>query len=224
MGLFDIRRKHAMPSAETALPGREEPMPVPPAHFVNGNPLQGPFPGDLQQAMFGMGCFWGVERIFWQREGVFTTAVGYAAGITPNPTYREVCSGLTGHAEVARVTFDPAVTTVDHLLEVFWKTHDPTTLNRQGPDVGTQYRSVIFYHDDEQKKLAETYKAKLDKSGAFPSKIVTEISKAPKFYVAEDYHQDYYRNNPNERYCVFMVRPKVEKFKQVFADKVADNE
>ena len=202
MSLFDIRRKHAMPTAGTALPGRDEPMPVPARHFVNGNPLQGPFPAHLQQAMFGMGCFWGVERAFWQRDGVFTTAAGYAAGITPNPTYREVCSGQTGHNEVVLVVFDPALLDYADLLTVFWEGHDPTQGMRQGNDLGTQYRSGIYTYDEGQRQLAldskRDYQEALDRAGY--GEITTEILPAPPFYYAEDYHQQYLAKNPGG-YC-----------------------
>ena len=155
-------------------------------------------------------------------QGVQSVVSGYAGGAGANPSYKAVCTGRTGHAEVCQIHYDPAVVSYPELLEVFWKTHDPTTLNRQGADIGTQYRSIIMYHDDEQKELAEKYKAKLNDAGAFRSPVVTEITKLTPFYEAEGYHQDYYRNNPNDGYCAGVVRPKVEKFKQVFADKVAD--
>ena len=176
----------------------------------------------LAKATFGGGCFWCVEAVFEELEGVEDVVSGYAGGWVENPTYEQVCTKKTGHAEVCEITFDPGKISFKELLEVFWKTHDPTTPNQQGPDEGPQYRSVIFYHDQEQKELAETYKKKLDESGAFPSKIVTEISEAPKFYAAEKYHQDFFRLNPNHRYCAFVVRPKVAKFKKVFADKLQD--
>lgn len=175
----------------------------------------------LEKATFGGGCFWCVEAVFENMKGVKDVVSGYAGGRNANPTYEQVCTGRTGHAEVCEITYDPEVVAFEELLEVFWKTHDPTTLNRQGPDIGTQYRSVIFYHSDRQKELAEMYKKKLDGSGAFRDRIVTEITESPKFYAAEKYHQDYYRNNPNQSYCAFVVRPKVEKFKEVFADKLA---
>jgi peptide-methionine (S)-S-oxide reductase len=171
-------------------------------------------------ATFGGGCFWCTEAVFENMKGVTNVVSGYAGGKNPNPTYKQVCTGETGHAEVCQIHYNPAEVTFDELLEVFWKTHDPTTLNKQGADEGTQYRSVVFHHDDDQKKLAEAYKAKLDESGAFPSKIVTEISPVPTFYEAEDYHQDYYQNNPGAGYCMAVVRPKVEKFKKVFKDKL----
>lgn len=174
----------------------------------------------LKTATFGAGCFWCVEAVFESLKGVEKVESGYSGGDVINPTYEQVCSGTTGHAEVTRVTYNPEVITFKELLEVFWKTHDPTTLNRQGADVGTQYRSVIFYHDDEQKELAENYKDELDNSGAFDDPIITEISRFEKFYKAEDYHQDYYSNNPNAGYCRYVIVPKLEKFKEVFKDKL----
>ncbi len=174
----------------------------------------------LAVATFGGGCFWCTEAVFENMKGVTDVVSGYAGGKIPEPTYEQVCTGRTGHAEVCQIHYNPAEVTFEELLEVFWKTHDPTTLNQQGADKGTQYRSVVFYHDDQQKKLAELYKAKLDESGAFPATIVTEISPLPTFYVAEAYHQDYYRNNPGQGYCMAVVRPKVEKFKKVFKDKL----
>lgn len=174
----------------------------------------------MKQATFGSGCFWCTEAVFQDVMGVQSVVSGYTGGKIANPTYREVCSGRTGHAEVVQITYDPDVITYDELLEIFWKTHDPTTPNRQGADVGTQYRSVVYYHDDEQKRLAEEYQQKLDESGAFGSPIVTEISPLEKFYPAEDYHQNYYKNNPEQGYCSFVIRPKVDKFKQVFSNKL----
>ena len=174
-------------------------------------------------ATFGGGCFWCTEAVFENMKGVTNVVSGYAGGKNPNPTYKQVCTGTTGHAEVCQIHYNPAEVTFDELLEVFWKTHDPTTLNKQGADEGTQYRSVVFYHDEEQKKLAEGYKVKLDESGAFRSKIVTEISSLPTFYEAEEYHQDYYQNNPGDGYCNAVVRPKVEKFKKVFKDKLSSD-
>lgn len=176
--------------------------------------------GSQQVATFGSGCFWCTEAIFQNVDGVTKVESGYSGGKVKNPTYKEVCSGLTGHAEVIQLTYDPAIVTYDELLEIFWKTHDPTTLNRQGADEGTQYRSVIFYHNDEQKNLAESYKEKLDKSGAFDRNIVTEISPFTTFYKAEDYHQNYYNLNGNAPYCSFVIQPKVEKFKKVFREKL----
>jgi peptide-methionine (S)-S-oxide reductase len=191
-----------MPSPTEALPGREERLRVPPAHFVNQHRLEPPFPEGLERAMFGMGCFWGAERKFWQLDGVYTTAVGYAAGHTPNPTYREVCSGMTGHAEVVLVVFDPAKITYPELLKVFWENHDPTQGMRQGNDVGTQYRSGIYTYSDEQERAAErsrqAYQERLTATGY--GAITTEIRSAPEFYYAEDYHQQYLAKNP-DGYC-----------------------
>ena len=202
MSLFDIRKKHLMPSSEDALPGRAEEMPVPETHFVNGNPLKPPFPDGLQQAVFGMGCFWGVERKFWQLDGVYTTAVGYAAGHTPNPTYKEVCSGRTGHNEVVLVVFDPAVISYETLLKTFWEGHDPTQDMRQGNDMGTQYRSGIYAFGDEQLAAArdslQAFQPILADAGY--GEITTEILPAGEFYYAEDYHQQYLAKNPGG-YC-----------------------
>lgn len=176
----------------------------------------------MEEATLGAGCFWCIEAVFQQLEGVDTVISGYSNGTVKNPSYREVCTGRTGHAEVARIVYDPNVISFKDLLEVFWQTHDPTTLNRQGNDVGTQYRSAVFYHNQEQKEIAEKYKKRLDESGAFEDPIVTEISALENFYVAEDYHQNYYKNNPNQGYCQFVVRPKVEKFKKAFSDKLKE--
>jgi len=171
-------------------------------------------------ATFGTGCFWCTEAIFEQLQGVLKVSSGYSGGHIDNPTYKAVCDGTTGHAEVVQVVYDPEKISYDELLEVFWQTHDPTTLNRQGNDVGTQYRSAIFYHNDEQKKKAEKYKAELNTSGAFNKPIVTEISPFSKFYVAENYHQDYFNNNGSQPYCTYVIRPKLEKFQKVFKDKI----
>lgn len=191
-----------MPTPETALPGRDEAMPIPPSHFVNGNPLRGPFPEHLQQAVFGMGCFWGVERKFWQIPGVFTTAAGYAAGLTPNPSYQEVCSGKTGHNEVVLVVFDPAMVSYEALLKLFWEGHDPTQGMRQGNDMGTQYRSGIYTFGDAQARQAEASKAAFQREldGAGYGSITTEIQPAGDFYYAEEYHQQYLAKNPGG-YC-----------------------
>ena len=174
----------------------------------------------LETATFGSGCFWCTEAIFLNVNGVEQVVSGYSGGKVKNPTYKEVCSGLTGHAEVVQLLYDPKKISYDELLEIFWKTHDPTTLNRQGADEGTQYRSVIYYHNDEQKKLAESYKKKLDEAGAFNGPIVTEISPSSTFYKAEDYHQNYYNLNNNAPYCSFVIQPKLEKFKKVFKQKL----
>ncbi len=174
----------------------------------------------LETATFGSGCFWCTEAVFQQLQGVHSVTSGYSGGHVKNPTYREVCTGTTGHAEVVQVTYDPQVITYEELLEVFWKTHDPTTPNQQGNDIGPQYRSVIFYHNDEQRRLAEHYKQKLDASGAFAAPIVTEIAPFTEFYPAEDYHQRYYELNPDQMYCRFVIAPKIEKFQKVFQDKL----
>jgi peptide-methionine (S)-S-oxide reductase len=173
-------------------------------------------------ATFGAGCFWCVEAVFLDLKGVNKVVSGYSGGHIKNPSYRQVCSGTTGHAEVCQIHYDPDVIPYKELLEVFWQTHDPTTLNRQGNDVGPQYRSVIFYHTEEQKKLATSYKAKLNESGAFDNPIVTEISEFTRFYIAEDYHQNYYKLNTLLPYCQFVIRPKVEKFREVFSEKLKD--
>ena len=197
-----LAHKLELPSAEQALPGRETPISVPEAHFVNGNPLQGPFPAGLQTALFGLGCFWGAERRFWQQPGVWTTAVGYAGGHTPNPTYEETCSGLTGHAEVVLVVFDPKLTSYENLLKVFWEVHNPTQGMRQGNDIGSQYRSAIYCVDEQQLAAArhsqEQFQKELRKAGL--GEITTEIAPAPTFYYAEAYHQQYLAKNP-EGYC-----------------------
>lgn len=171
-------------------------------------------------ATFGGGCFWCTEAVFQRVAGVEKVVSGYSGGKVKNPTYKEVTSGLTGHAEVIQITFNPAIITYPELLEIFWGTHDPTTLNRQGADVGTQYRSVIFYHSAEQKELASAYKQKLDASGAFDRPIVTEISPSAEFYPAEDYHQNYFNLNGNAPYCTYVIQPKLEKFKKVFSEKL----
>jgi peptide-methionine (S)-S-oxide reductase len=170
----------------------------------------------LEMATFGSGCFWCTEAIFLNVDGVAEVVSGYTGGKVKNPTYKEVCSGLTGHAEVVQITFDHGKVSYDQLLEIFWKTHDPTTLNQQGADVGTQYRSAIYYHSEDQRKSAEHYKARLEQEGAFDKPIVTEISPATTFYKAEDYHQNYYNLNNNAPYCTYVIRPKLEKFKKAF--------
>jgi peptide-methionine (S)-S-oxide reductase len=191
-----------MPSKTEALKGRDTRVPVPAAHFVNGHRLEPPFPDGLERATFGLGCFWGAERKFWQLPGVYSTAVGYAAGATPNPTYREVCSGMTGHAEVVLVVFDPNAMAYEELLRVFWESHDPTQGMRQGNDEGTQYRSGIYYHTDGQRRAAESsreaFQRELENAGY--GRITTEILPAPEFYYAEEYHQQYLAKNPGG-YC-----------------------
>ena len=199
---FFSPHKLQMPTAETALPGREAEMPVPAAHFVNGNPLKPPFPDGMEWALFGLGCFWGAERVFWQTEGVYSTSVGYAAGFTPNATYEEVCSGRTGHNEVVRVIFDPKAVSYGAILRTFWESHDPTQGMRQGNDTGTQYRSGIYTYSDAQMQAAkasrDAYQKVLEKAG-YPE-ITTEILEATEFYYAEDYHQQYLAKNP-AGYC-----------------------
>jgi len=197
-----LRKKTRLPTSDTALAGRSEKMVVPGRHHVKQTPLQGPFPENLEQALFGLGCFWGAEKKFWQLEGIFTTAVGYAAGITPNPTYEEVCSGMTGHNEVVLVVYDPAVIAYTDLLKTFWQAHDPTQGMRQGNDIGTQYRSGIYAYSKKQCQQADIsrdqYQQALNKAGK--GAITTEILKAPQFYYAESYHQQYLAKNPNG-YC-----------------------
>lgn len=194
--------KPKMPTADTALPGRDEAIPVADVNIVTGNPMAGPFPENLEVAVFGMGCFWGAERLFWQANGIYTTAVGYAGGHTKNPTYREVCSGMTGHAEVVLVVYDPKVTTYSALLKLFWESHDPTQGMRQGNDVGTQYRSVIYTYDTQQLETAtesrDEYNAALKAAGQ--GDVTTTITEAPTFFYAEDFHQQYLHKNP-DGYC-----------------------
>lgn len=176
---------------------------------------------EYKTATFGSGCFWCTEAIFQKLKGVLSVTPGYSGGKRENPTYDQVCSGATGHAEVVHIQYDSEIISFEELLQVFWKTHDPTTLNRQGADIGTQYRSVIFYHDEEQKELAEKYKDKLDNSNIFDKPIVTEISQFQKFYPAEKYHHDYYNNNSAQPYCSFVITPKLEKFEKIFAEKLS---
>ncbi|MEL6978405.1 MAG: peptide-methionine (S)-S-oxide reductase MsrA [Pseudomonadota bacterium] len=202
MLMFNLFKKPEIPSAAEALPGRAEPIPTASAHHVTGAALKGPYPAGAKKAMFGMGCFWGAERMFWRLDGVLVTAVGYAAGSTPNPTYREVCGGQTGHNEVVLVVYDPAAISYEALLKVFWEGHDPTQGMRQGNDVGTQYRSGIYAFDAEQGAIAaeskEMFEEKLGAAGY--GAVTTEILEAPEFYFAEDYHQQYLAKNPGG-YC-----------------------
>ena len=197
-----LRKKASMPTQDEALPGRSAPLRVPEKHFVNGHRIVPPFPAGLSEAVFGLGCFWGAERLFWELPGVYSTAVGYAGGLTPNPTYEEVCSGLTGHAEVVRVIYDPEKIDYEDLLKAFWEGHDPTQGMRQGNDVGTQYRSAIYVLDPEQRAAAEeskrAYQSRLTAAGR--GTITTELLDAPQFFYAEDYHQQYLAKNP-EGYC-----------------------
>jgi peptide-methionine (S)-S-oxide reductase len=202
MALFNTPMKLRLPRPEDALPGRSQAMQVPETHFVNGHRLMPPFPAGHEIAMFGMGCFWGAEKMFWEAAGVYTTAVGYAGGYTPNATYREVCSGMTGHTEVVFVVFDPAQTSYDSMLKIFWEGHDPTQGMQQGNDVGTQYRSAIYTFSEEQKRTAEASRAAYQDrlTAAHYGRITTEIEDAPPFYYAEDYHQQYLAKNPGG-YC-----------------------
>jgi peptide-methionine (S)-S-oxide reductase len=202
MFLFGLGKKTALPNPSEALPGRSTPMPIPAKHFVNGRAIAPPFPAGMEQVIVGLGCFWGAERRFWQQDGVYTTAVGYAAGYTPNPTYQEVCTGMTGHNEVVLVVYDPGVISFEQILQVFWESHNPTQGMRQGNDVGTQYRSGIYVTTAAQKQLAQAskqaYQGALTAAGL--GEITTEILDAPTFYYAEDYHQQYLAKNPGG-YC-----------------------
>ena len=202
MALFSSATKLRLPQPDQALPGRETPMAVPTAHYVNGHPLRPPFPDGLEQLVVGMGCFWGAERKFWEAPGVYTTAVGYAGGYTANPTYQEVCSGMTGHTEVVLVVFDPRQTSLDEMLRIFWENHDPTQGMRQGNDVGTQYRSAIYTSSPAQLEAALAsrglFQDRLTAAGY--GRVTTEISEAPPFFYAEDYHQQYLAKNPHG-YC-----------------------
>ncbi len=196
--MWMLKKNAEMPSEREALPGREQKMSVPATHYVNGNPLEPPYPAGMEVAMFGLGCFWGAERKFWEAPGVFSTSVGYAAGFTPNPTYEEVCSGKTGHNEVVQVVFDPSEISYAEILKIFWENHDPTQGMRQGNDVGTQYRSGIYTYSDEQKRVAKSsrdlFQKELKRVGH--GQITTEIIAAPVYYYAEDYHQQYLAKNP----------------------------
>ncbi len=199
---MNAHSKLAMPTPELALPGRAEAIPVPDAHFVNGRSMQPPYPDGFESALFALGCFWGAERLFWELDGVWVTAAGYAGGYTPNPTYQEVCSGGTGHAEVVRVVWDPAAISFDDLLKVFWEAHDPTQGYRQGGDIGTQYRSAIYCTTAAQRQRAEASRDDYDRllRDAGHSPVTTEIGPEPAFYFAEDYHQQYLAKNP-DGYC-----------------------
>jgi peptide-methionine (S)-S-oxide reductase len=200
--MFGLRSKKTMVEPERALPGRENATPVPTRHAVLGTPLKPLFPGGYEQAIVGMGCFWGAERVFWQAPGVYTTAVGYSGGITPNPSYREVCSGRTGHTEAVLVVFDPAKTSYEEILKLFWENHDPTQGMRQGNDIGTQYRSAVYWTSEEQRAVAEATRAAFAerlRAARYPE-ISTEIAQAGPFYYAEDYHQQYLEKNPRG-YC-----------------------
>ena len=200
--LFFSRKPRDLPTPDTALPGRDMPIPTAEAHAVNNRPLKGPYPPEMEEAVFGLGCFWGAERMFWSEPGVWVTAVGYAGGLTPNPTYEEVCSGQTGHTEVVRVIYDPAKISFDELLSIFWESHDPTQGMRQGNDVGTQYRSAIYVAGIDRRARAEASRkayAERLKAAGYPE-VTTEIREEPEFYFAEDYHQQYLAKNP-DGYC-----------------------
>jgi peptide-methionine (S)-S-oxide reductase len=216
LGLFSgCGDKH--PAQEPG-PSKEVSLPMPPKPgAANSDPTPG---AKVETATLGAGCFWCVEAVYQELKGVISVESGYSGGQVDHPTYKDVCTGRTGHAEVCQITFDPAVLSFKDVLEVFWKTHDPTTLNRQGNDHGTQYRSAIFYHSEEQRALAERLKSELDKSGAWDRPIVTEISPFTKFWKAEEYHQNYFRNHPDQGYCAYVIAPKMEKFRKVFGDKL----
>ena len=219
--MFPFRKRPEMPSPADALPGRPNPIPTAETHFVNGNPLKGPYPPGTETIVLGLGCFWGAERRFWQLpKGVFVTAVGYAGGYTPNPTYEEVCTGQTGHNEVVLVAFDPAVLPLDALLRTFFESHNPTQGMRQGNDVGTQYRSGIYFESPEHERVAREVIAEMVASGTYKSPIVTEVLPLADYSRAEDYHQHYFAQHPGQGYCAFVVAPKVEKFRKTFASKV----
>ena len=215
--MFFTRQKSHMVSPSEALPGRSAAIATAERHFVNGTPLKGPYPAGLETAVFALGCYWGAERKFWQVPGVWVTAVGNAGGFSPNPSYEEVCSGLTGHAESVLVVFDPAQVTYEALLKVFFEAHDPTQGMRQGNDMGSQYRSAIYYTTEEQHKIAEASKIEVQKKWKDP--IATEIAPLKKFYPAEDYHQNFKALHPNQGYVRAVVDPKTEKFKHTLEEK-----
>ena len=213
------RRKTQLTDAASALPGRAQPIATAETHFVNGRPLKGPYPDGAETAIFAFGCYWGAERKFWTLPGVWVTAVGNAGGVTPNPTYEEVCSGMTGHAESVLVVYDPSRISYEQLLQVFFTVaHDPTQLDRQGPDVGTQYRSAVFYRSEAQHQAAERYLAKLRDAKVYPSPIVTEVTPLRGFNRAEDYHQDYLVHHPSQPYIVINDAPKLEELRRRFPE------
>ena len=211
-----------MPTPHEALPGRQTKMPVPARHYVLDTPLVAPFPAGCEVAYLGLGCFWGAEKCFWKMPGVYTSAVGYAGGLTPNPTYQEVCSGLTGHNEVVMVVFDTAKIDYGQVLKMFWESHNPTQGMRQGNDVGTQYRSAVFWHTPEQRAEAEALIAELTAAKQFDAPIVTEVTEVVTIYPAENYHQGYFDQNPNQPYCQFVVAPKVVKARTKYASRLKD--
>ena len=218
--MFGFRKYMVLPRPEEALPGREQAMAVPARHFVNGHPLLPPFPDGTELALFGLGCFWGAERIYWGIPGTYSTAVGYAAGYTPNPNYREVCTGMTGHNEVVRVVYESRKVGYEQLLKIFWESHDPTQGTRQGNDVGTQYRSAIFYESEAQRGSAERKIEEITRAGIWPDAIVTEVASLEEFYPGEVYHDDYFQRNPNQGYCQAVVAPKVAKFRKQHLDRL----
>ena len=217
---FMNRSKSEMVTPDDALAGRTTEIPTAKTHFVYGTPMITVVPEGLQEAMFGMGCFWGVERMFWKLDGVQSTMVGYAAGYTPNPTYEEVCTGKTGHNEVVRVVFDPKVISYEGLLQVFWTEHDPTQGMRQGNDRGTQYRSGIYFTKPEQAEVAKSIMAEIEAEHIFESPLVTEVLHLDNYSAAEDYHQDFFERNPTQGYCMAVAAPKVWKFKKTFSEWV----
>jgi peptide-methionine (S)-S-oxide reductase len=218
IGALAVSAVHAQPADKPSKPASAQPVKAQAVKSSSDKEKK------LEVATFGNGCFWCTEAVFEELKGVESAVSGYSGGRVPNPTYEQVCTGATGHAEVIQVTYDPEVISFPELLEVFWQTHDPTTLNQQGPDHGTQYRSAVFYHNDEQRKEAEHYKQRLDEAGAFDAPIVTEITEFKKFYPAEDYHQQYFEANPRQPYCRAVVKPKVVKFRKAFKDKLKVND
>ena len=203
--IFDLNKKIEMPDPKDALKGRDQSLTVSPKHYVNGEDVQGPYPNDYKELKVAMGCFWGAEKLFWQQDGVYSTSVGYMGGYTKNPTYREVCSGNTGHTEAVLVVYDPKIVSLKELLRIFWEGHDPTQYMRQGNDIGTQYRSAVFYTDLGQRDQATSV------INLIPD-AVTEISTLDVFYPAESYHQNYYNNNPDQPYCQLVILPKINKY------------
>ena len=208
----------SVPSLEEALPGRDEPIQVEPTHFVSGSIITGDCPNDQNEVLLGLGCFWGAERAFWSLPGVVSTSVGYGGGHTKNPTYKEVCSGMTAHTELVRVRFKPDIISLRDILKVFWEKHDPTQGMRQGNDVGTQYRSVIYYHDEQQRKTAAEVLEEMQ--AYYDEPIVTELSPAVAFYAATEDHQNYYNKQPNQGYCSYVITPKLQKLRRLHSEKL----
>lgn len=218
--MFSRFDKQSMVSRDDALSGRQAPVAVPAVNVVLGHPMTPPWPAGHEVAYLAAGCFWGLERIYWRTPGVWTTAVGYMGGYTPNPTYEETCTARTGHAEAVIVVFDPAVVSYEALLKEFWENHDPTTLNRQGNDVGESYRSAIFFHSPQQEQTAREVIAEVNAEHLYARAIVTEVTAFSNFYPAEDYHQEYFAQNPSQGYCSFVVAPKVAKFRKQYAEQL----